>query len=185
MTEELVVEGYCRRTGGDRVARGSGASDQPGNAGFAGLTSMPALGCTATFHCAEPRSQAPFVSRSRLPSFQFAQGSRRRCPMSLAKLVATAQGCSPPSSRRVVWFGSGCYSRSGGTPKCERSECHATSAERQVTLDSGRNAAGRRQQRASDWDRGTPHGAAPPTPPGIGVPTSAVREVALTCAKQR
>jgi hypothetical protein len=35
-----------------------------------------------------------------------------------------------------------------------------------------------------DRDRGAPHDAAPPTPPGIGVPTSAVREVALTCAKQ-
>src|SRR5262249_30435168 len=35
-----------------------------------------------------------------------------------------------------------------------------------------------------DRDRGAPHDAAPPTPPGIGVPTSAVREVALTCTQQ-
>ena len=37
----------------------------------------------------------------------------------------------------------------------------------------------------SDRDRGAPRDAAPPTPPGIGVPTSAVREVALTRAKRR
>jgi hypothetical protein len=77
MTEELVIEGYCRRMGGDRVARGSRTSDQPGNAG---LTSMPALGCTATFNCAEPRSQAPFASRSQLPSFQFAQPFAKAMP---------------------------------------------------------------------------------------------------------
>jgi Phage integrase, N-terminal SAM-like domain len=33
---------------------------------------------------------------------------------------------------------------------------------------------------AKDRDRGAPHGAAPPTPPGIRVRTTAVREVALT-----
>src|SRR6516162_7998961 len=32
----------------------------------------------------------------------------------------------------------------------------------------------------TDRDRGAPHGAAPPTPPGIRVRTTAVREVALT-----
>src|SRR6516164_4313176 len=39
-------------------------------------------------------------------------------------------------------------------------------------------------QLAQDRDRGEPRGSAPPTPPGIRVRTTAVREVALTRFEQ-
>src|SRR5580704_18851597 len=65
-------------------------------------------------------------------------------------------------------------SESGQNPNASRTlVCQLPPAADIRRIGSGR-------LRAKDRDRGEPRGSAPPTPPGIRVRTTAVREVALT-----
>jgi hypothetical protein len=68
----------------------------------------------------------------------------------------------------------------------QRTVLVATSAERQLNLRFRTKSLqrGSRQFRARDRDRGKPRGSAPPTPPGIRVRTTAVREVRLALLDQ-